>query len=635
MPLPVERRITSAAVAHRIEQALEKMDEPPTELVRTMLDIVYIMVLFQDLEGSRTMIRRKLREALASPIDSISNAARIVHSLVVFVYYADPRVDDQVGYVRFRNRPRGNIMPGQRSIPVKKPIPAKSYDVVIAGSGVAGSVLAHRLAKAGKTVLVLEAGSYYPEWHSTDNELDMLLRYYKTGIFQVPGAGSLTVLQAKCVGGGAVINNAVCLRLPDFVKREWDAFGAALGDAALDAAFDRVAQELHILPADQVMAPSSTGFLNRSRELFLRGVTSLGIPHGTGDPDQIIPGFFTTPVNLSRCLGCGYCNIGCAYDRKNNALFKYLPEAIASGNCDVVANVRVEEVLTEAVGPGRLRARALGVRLATGKRVEVKAPRFILSAGAIASSGILLRSRWIRQLGLPIGERFSANAGSPVQARFAEKVNAYDGLQITDYFIEPDQSGAWRWIAETWFNPPAAQSQATPGYFEEHFKRMKKYPYYASMGTLVGTEPVGTVKLNPQNQRTELDFTLPDSDLSHLKRGMRRCAEVFFEAGADEMLLMGRKELILRSKAELGRIDNEIREPKDLLVVGTGHPQGGNPMSDAMDGSRRRGALGTDFKVHGVENLYVCDASVFPTSIKVNPQWTIMALADLCSERVS
>jgi choline dehydrogenase-like flavoprotein len=115
---------------------------------------------------------------------------------------------------------------------------------------------------------------------------------------------------------------------------------------------------------------------------------------------------------------------------------------------------------------------------------------------------------------------------------------------------------------------------------------------------------------------------------------MRRCAEVFFEAGAEEVLLLGRKELILKAKGELGRIDNEIRDPRDLLVVGTGHPQGGNPMSDAANGFQYRGVVGTDFKVHGVENLYVCDASVFPTSIKVNPQWTIMALADLCAAGV-
>ncbi len=41
------------------------------------------------------------------------------------------------------------------------------------------------------------------------------------------------------------------------------------------------------------------------------------------------------------------------------------------------------------------------------------------------------------------------------------------------------------------------------------------------------------------------------------------------------------------------------------------------------------GVVGTDFRVHGTSNLFVCDASVFPTSIHVNPQLTVMAMADM------
>jgi choline dehydrogenase-like flavoprotein len=40
------------------------------------------------------------------------------------------------------------------------------------------------------------------------------------------------------------------------------------------------------------------------------------------------------------------------------------------------------------------------------------------------------------------------------------------------------------------------------------------------------------------------------------------------------------------------------------------------------------------FRVHGTENLYVCDASVFPSSITVNPQLTVMALADYAAPNI-
>jgi choline dehydrogenase-like flavoprotein len=42
-----------------------------------------------------------------------------------------------------------------------------------------------------------------------------------------------------------------------------------------------------------------------------------------------------------------------------------------------------------------------------------------------------------------------------------------------------------------------------------------------------------------------------------------------------------------------------------------------------------------DFRVHGYSNLYVCDASVFPSSVTVNPQLTVMALADYAAPRIA
>jgi choline dehydrogenase-like flavoprotein len=47
------------------------------------------------------------------------------------------------------------------------------------------------------------------------------------------------------------------------------------------------------------------------------------------------------------------------------------------------------------------------------------------------------------------------------------------------------------------------------------------------------------------------------------------------------------------------------------------------------------GVVDERFRVHGYENLYVCDASVFPSSITVNPQLTVMALADYAAARVA
>ena len=66
------------------------------------------------------------------------------------------------------------------------------------------------------------------------------------------------------------------------------------------------------------------------------------------------------------------------------------------------------------------------------------------------------------------------------------------------------------------------------------------------------------------------------------------------------------------------------------IQCGSSHPQGGNPMSD----DPAVGVVDTQFKVHGTDGLFVCDASVFPSSVDVNPMHTVMALSTLGAERI-
>jgi choline dehydrogenase-like flavoprotein len=86
---------------------------------------------------------------------------------------------------------------------------------------------------------------------------------------------------------------------------------------------------------------------------------------------------------------------------------------------------------------------------------------------------------------------------------------------------------------------------------------------------------------------------------------------------------------VFRRPEDLARLREMVRDPR-YVTLGTGHPQGGLTLG-ARD---RRGVVGPDFRVHGVENLYVCDASVFPTSVGVNPQVTVMGLAHYAGQRI-
>ncbi|MEK7729953.1 MAG: GMC family oxidoreductase, partial [candidate division KSB1 bacterium] len=86
-----------------------------------------------------------------------------------------------------------------------------------------------------------------------------------------------------------------------------------------------------------------------------------------------------------------------------------------------------------------------------------------------------------------------------------------------------------------------------------------------------------------------------------------------------------------KSDVDIERFIREnLRKPDDMILTSS-HPQGGNIMSNDCS----MGVVDSNFKVHGYNNLFVCDASVFPTSLGVNPQLTIMALADYaCQTRM-
>jgi choline dehydrogenase-like flavoprotein len=70
------------------------------------------------------------------------------------------------------------------------------------------------------------------------------------------------------------------------------------------------------------------------------------------------------------------------------------------------------------------------------------------------------------------------------------------------------------------------------------------------------------------------------------------------------------------------------------LYIGTAHAQGGNRMAAQTSNEGATMVVDDQFRVRGYENVFVADASIFPTSITVNPQWTIMALSTLAMNYV-
>jgi choline dehydrogenase-like flavoprotein len=586
--------------------------------------------------GSRERVRARLT-AVESSLPLLRDLARFAQRLATAVIYATldeggrPRAAEALGYEIFAERPRGRaaVAPAEPRLPAaavvapSEPIPDDVYDVVVVGSGAAGSVLAARLTERGRTVALVEAGDYVPERYDAagagrprpHDELDNLLRYYKdAGLQPAGGDCRMVVLQGQCVGGSSVINNAVCFRMPDHVRAEWaDEFGVdwARGPA-LDAAYERIAAELRIAP---VTAAVPDAWINPSARFLAGGAKALGAERA----------LHPCHVNIEACLGCGYCNLACAYLRKRTVLQAMLPAAAATGRLRVLAGRRAREIVVRTTA-----YRAEGVVVEPtrggGDRRIIRGRRVVVAAGAVGSSALLGRTTALLPLDLPIGERFSFNFVSPVHADYEEPVRAFDGLQMGHYCVEDLPRDGF--VIETWFSPPATQSLALPGWMDDLQANLDRYAHYACASPLVGSS-AGS-KIDARFSPEQIWVRLGPDDLDRLKRGLRRTCELFFHStpAPRRALVNTRRDWSLTPDTYRDRI--AAIDSFDDIQISTAHPQGGNCL--AADG---RGVVRPDFRVRHTRDLYVVDASVFPTSLGVNPHWTVMAMADLAAGHVA
>jgi choline dehydrogenase-like flavoprotein len=186
-----------------------------------------------------------------------------------------------------------------------------------------------------------------------------------------------------------------------------------------------------------------------------------------------------------------------------------------------------------------------------------------------------------------------------------------------------------RYTLESFALPPGAFAASMPGWFRDHFGNMLAYRYFSVASVLVGTQPVGQVSL-VGDARSPLSFSLPITDLRKVKDGIKQACRIQLAAGAKRVLPATFTPAEFFDTSQLDYLDELIVETDDV-AIGSAHLQGGNPMSD----DKNIGAVDTQFRVHGFENLFVCDASVFPTSLQVEPQLSIMGLADYASRIIA
>jgi choline dehydrogenase-like flavoprotein len=472
-------------------------------------------------------------------------------------------------------------------------------EVAVVGTGAGGAVVAAELAEAGLDVALLEEGDAHPPREHTGRPFERAQRLYRDlGLTGTIGNTFIPVPLGRAVGGTTVINSGTCWRAPEEVLERWERERGIQGVArgGLTPEYERVEQAIGVTPVPEaLLGPGAT--------LFRRGAEALGLRGAV------------IPRNARGCRGTGVCVFGCPRGAKQSTDVAYVPRALAAG-ARLHVRARVERVVLEN---GRARG-VIATRLGGDGRpagtLRVAARRVVVAAGALLTPLLLARSA-LAPRGSQVGRHLRIHPAVRVLAVFDHPVRAWEGVPQSYHLHELEPEGI---VVQGMFVPPDVQAAAVPGAGPAHKERMAAYERMASFGALISERSSGRVLA--LGRRSLAWYWLGRDDVRRLLRGVALVARVFFAAGAREVFPGVRQRPVVRAAAEAGALERLPARARDLDLMAF-HPMGtarlgADPAASATDPSGR---------LRGVDGVYVADASLLPTSTRVNPQLTIMALA--------
>ena len=473
-------------------------------------------------------------------------------------------------------------------------------DVAVIGAGAGGGAVALAMAEKGLRVIVLEEGQHWkPSEFRAEQPWALKNLYQGRGSRALRGNTVMPLPGGRGVGGSTLINSAISFRCPEVVMAQWRGeFGChSIESARFEAYFDRLWSALGVS-----INPMS---VQRNNNLIFReGADKLGLK---GD---------FLPRSAPGCVGCGVCQLGCPTGGKFSVDRTLLVEAEESGEVGIYADCRMRDAEVDGDRIIAISGTVMDPEAQVPKQqVRVTADQFVLSGGPIGSPLFLLAN------GLNqndhCGHHLVVHPTVGCMARFEQEIRPWSGV-TQGYWVDCWEEG---YILQTYSVTPDqyfSLMQTRAG--RETLEIIRDLKHYASAGALVHDEDSeGRVQHTPAGP--DLSYFLGPGDCHKLIHGLRQTCRVFFAAGAGRVHPLRHGLPGIDRPEDIDAMLPLTLQPHELFLYAS-HPMGtcrmgADPQTSVVD------PLG---KVWGWSNLRVADASIFPTSLGVNPQITTMAL---------
>ncbi|HEX4167207.1 MAG TPA: GMC family oxidoreductase [Bryobacteraceae bacterium] len=512
-------------------------------------------------------------------------------------------------------------------------MPSKLYDVVVVGSGAGGGTLSARLAELGADVLVLEGG---PKLDTRTDFNTHALPYefpFRHIPVMKPGKPGMDGERSRGLGGKTQLWNAVALRFSqrDFKGRQHDGAGQdwPFGYADIKPFYDRIEKQVGVcgnydhledLPDGIFMPPAPF----KCTDLAIQaGAKKLNVP-----VIHVRKATLTRPTaHRPACHYCGNCMSGCDVAAKYNSYDAHMIPALQTGHLTLQQNSIVHELAVSD------EARVQEVRYFDR---ETRAPSVakgrvvVVSCACAQSVALLLMSKSKR---FPTG---LANSSGELGKNFIPHITAGFEAFLTDFIGKPsvndegfldhayipsfmhDRQRDYARSFGIQFNyqnhRSAGWTRLVKGMGRSYKESIKKrYPAYLTF--------TGYHEMLP-NKDSFIDLDPERVDEYGLPRARRTWKLSDSDWKLHNDMKAWCKNILLSSNAEILSVS---------AAPATNHEVGG-----CRIGTDPRNSVVNEFcRAHDVPNLYVVDASVFPSSSEKNPTLTIMALATRTADHIA